>query len=189
MAVQSFVLRSALFVGAAAVLAGCQGNIGSAGSLSATAHTTTPCTAANLALQLNPGGAAAGSTFPVLQFTNVGKTPCGMDGFPGVSFVGDDGHPVGAAATPTGQAGEPVTLTHGKTASAVLQVGNTQNFPPEDCNPVPVRGFQVFAPGDTTALFVPLDSADATACSSTMMPGGVQLFVSSVMPGSGETRG
>jgi hypothetical protein len=199
------------------VAAGCQGHSTTAGSLSATApatgaagssggtstsaaQTTPPtkdgsaattppaCTAASLTLALGPGaGAAAGSRYPALQFTNVGNTACVLTGFPGVSYVaGDDGHQVGAPAVRTGPAGGPVTLAHGQTGSAVVQEANTQNFPPDDCRPVPVRGFRVYPPNDTTAMFVPFGSADTTACSSTSMPGGQQLFVHSVAAGSGE---
>lgn len=198
MAVQGLVLRCALLVGAAVALAGCQGHVAPAGSLSATppAASTTgssggsspACTAADLALELTLGDAAAGSRYPVLRFTNVGNTTCAMAGFPGVSYVaGDDGHQVGAAATRTGGAGGPVTLAHGQTASAQLQEANTQNFAPEDCHPVPVRGFRVYAPNDTAATFVSFGSTDVTACSSMNLPAGSkQLFVKSVTPGAGE---
>lgn len=201
---------------AAFVAAGCQGRLPAEGSLAATApatgaatgggdtHTTAAvpssptrarrdrsapqaCRAVSLALRLGPGaGGAAGSRHPALQFTNVGTTTCVMAGFPEVSYVAGDGRQVGASATGTGPLGGKVTLAPGQLASALVQEANTQNFPPGDCKPMPVRGFRVSPPSDATALFVPFGSAEATACSSTTMPGGRQLFVHSMMPGSGE---
>jgi hypothetical protein len=210
MAVQRLIRRSVLLVGSAALLAACQGQAATVGSLSSTsgasgggdtrAATTAPpttgsqgntppeCKAANLTPHLGPGaGAGAGSRYHALQFTNAGEATCVLRGFPGVSYMdGVNGTQVGAPAVHTGSGGTPVSLAHGQTASALLQEANTQNFPPNDCHPVPVRGFRVYAPGDTTAMFVPFGSVDATACSSTTMSGGQQLFVHSVAAGSGD---
>jgi hypothetical protein len=209
MAVQRHFRRSILLVGVAAVVAGCQGHV-TTGSLSATTPDSAgatrgngtsaapaptaggsgvnTCKAANLALKLGPGdGGAAGSRYPALQFTNVGNTTCLIGGFPGVSYVsGDDGHQVGSPAVRTGPAGDQVTLAPGMTASAVVQEVNPGNYPAAQCKPVPVRGFRVYAPNDTTGMFVPFESAAATACSSTTMPAGQQLSVHSVTPGTGE---
>jgi hypothetical protein len=90
-----------------------------------------------------------------------------MSGFPGVSYVaGDDGHQIGAAATRSGSAGARVTLSPGATASAVVQEANTGNFDAGDCQPVTVRGFRVYAPGDTAATYLPFSQA-RTACADT----------------------
>lgn len=210
---RSALLVGGATVVAALVSAGCQAQFTAAGSRSAattaasgsngdtqmtTAGTTATskagtkappaCTAASLTLRLGHGaGAGAGSRYPALQFTNVGTTPCVLAGFPGVSYVaGADGTQVGASAVRTGPSGGQVELTPGRTASSLVQEANVENYPPADCKPVPVRGFRVYAPGDTAAMFVPFPSADATACSSLTMPGGNQLSVRSVTAGTGD---
>src|SRR5947209_2646348 len=134
-----------------------------------TSHSGLPeCKAGNLKLALGPGdGGGAGSTYPSLEFTNISKTSCVMVGFPGVSFVaGDDGHQVGAPATRTGGIGAQVTLAPGASASALVKEANAENFDSGECQPVPVRGFRVYAPDDTASMFVPFGSAE-NACANT----------------------
>ena len=149
-------------------------------------HTIPECKAQNLKLSLGAGQqAGAGSNYPALQFTNVSGHTCAIVGFPGVSFVaGDNGQQVGAPAVRVGGIGRQTDLAPGQMASAILQVANTQMFPTQDCRPVPVRGLRVYAPDDTAAMFL-ANSPDATACSATAMPGGVQLSVRTITAGNG----
>lgn len=136
------------------------------------------CTTAELAVTFGEGGAAAGSTYRPLIFTNTGSRTCELRGFPGVSYVaGDDGHQVGPAAAMTGERGGQVPIPPGGTAQAQLQLAGVQNFSPEDCHPVPVRGLRVYPPGDTAALFVPMEG---TGCSR--QPPGNQLSVQTITP-------
>jgi hypothetical protein len=122
------------------------------------------CTAATLSLSLGQGSAGAGTAGEPLVFTNTGSTACTMTGFPGVSFVaGDQGDQVGAAATRTGPEGGPVTLDPGGSASALVLVTQALNYPPQECQPTAVRGFRVYAPNDTAAMFV---AAPDTGCAN-----------------------
>jgi hypothetical protein len=136
------------------------------------------CTTGELSASLGEGGAAAGSVFRPLIFTNTGSHTCELRGFPGVSYVaGDDGHQVGPAAAMSGERGGQVPIAPSGTARAQLQLVNVQNYDPAACQPVPVRGLRVYPPGDTASLFVPMDGE---GCSTT--PPGNQLSVQTITP-------
>jgi hypothetical protein len=136
------------------------------------------CTTAELSASLGEGGAAAGSVYRPLIFTNTGSRTCELRGFPGVSYVaGDDGHQVGPAAAMSGERGGQVPISPGSTARAQLQLVTVQNYDPADCHPVPVRGLRVYPPGDTASLFVPMDGE---GCSTT--PPGNQLSIQTITP-------
>lgn len=139
------------------------------------------CTASALTASLAQGGAAAGSIMPSLVLTNTGPQRCTLQGFPGVSFVGDGtGTQIGAAGTfETSSPHGTVTLDPGKTAHAPLRIARAENYPAETCQPVPADGLRVYPPGSTQALFVA--TSGLTACRSTQ----VQLiFVQGLLPGS-----
>jgi hypothetical protein len=131
------------------------------------------CTTAELSGGLGPAEGAAGSTYRDLIFTNTGSRTCELRGFPGVSYVaGDDGLQVGPSAEMTGERGGEVRILPGGTAAATLRLVNVQNYDEAVCRPTPVRGLRVYPPGDTAALFVPMDG---TGCAGT--PPGPQLSV------------
>jgi len=69
-------------------------------------------------------GGAAGSTYVPVDFTNTSGSPCGLYGYPGMSFVtaGDgSGSQIGAAAQENPSFGKvPVQLAAGASASTPL---------------------------------------------------------------------
>ena len=84
------------------------------------------CSPADLsaAVNSNPGGAAAGSTYYPLNFTNTSKSPCYLYGYPGVSFVsGPSGSQIGEPAS-RNPAVDPSTviLPPGGAAHVTIQV-------------------------------------------------------------------
>jgi hypothetical protein len=93
------------------------------------------------------------------------KSTCTLYGFPGVSFVaGDQGKQVGDAFTRvTGSSKKTVSVAPGKQANAQLVLVNPSVYEKSDCKPVAVRGFRVYPPEETAAVFV---SASQTACSA-----------------------
>jgi hypothetical protein len=136
------------------------------------------CTTGELAASLGEDGAAAGSVYRPLIFTNISSHTCELRGFPGVSYVaGDDGHQVGPAAAMSGERGGQVPIPPGGTAQAQLQLVAVQNYDPADCHPVPIRGLRVYPPGDTASVFV---SMEGTGCSTT--PPGNQLSIQTITP-------
>ncbi|MDQ2883926.1 MAG: DUF4232 domain-containing protein [Actinomycetota bacterium] len=130
-----------------------------------------------LAASLGPPEGAAGSVYRVLIFTNTGSQACTLQGFPGVSHVaGDGGQQVGPAAERVGDAGGSVRIAPGATGSAQLQLVNVVNYDAAVCRPTPVRGLRIYPPGETAALFVPVES---TGCAGT--PPGSQLTVGTII--------
>jgi len=125
------------------------------------------CTTASLAGGTAAGsGGAAGSTIIHLTLRNTGSAACTLQGWPGVSFVGDgDGAQIGAAAGQDRSSAHPtVTLQPGQTAVAPLKIANAQDYPPSECTPTAADGFRVYPPGSTASLFVP--ASGYTACAS-----------------------
>jgi hypothetical protein len=111
---------------------------------------------------------AAGSTYYPLNFTNTSAAPCGLYGYPGVSFAAapaSTGAQIGAAARRNGAfAKVAVRLAAGGTAHAWLQVTVAGNYPASTCRPVTARWLRVYPPGETAAGYV---SHTFNACSAT----------------------
>ena len=100
-----------------------------------------------------PGGAAAGSSYVPLEFSNIGTTSCSLDGYPGVSGVNADGAQLGSAAnwnpevTPTN-----VVLAPGATAHVILQVVDVANYPSTVCEPTAATGLRVYPPNQKASV-------------------------------------
>lgn len=125
------------------------------------------CDTGSLTGSIQPGqGGAAGSVEVTLVLTNGGSTECSLQGWPGVSFVGDgNGTQLGAPADFDRSSPHPtVTLKPGGTAQAPLKIVQALNYSQSDCNPKQADGFRVYPPGSTESLFV--KDADVTACQS-----------------------
>lgn len=112
------------------------------------------------------GGGAAGSVEVTLVLTNNGSTECSLQGWPGVSFVGDgNGTQLGKAADFDRSTPHPtVVLQPGGTAVAPLKITQALNYDEATCKPKPADGFRVYPPGSTESLFV--KDAGVTACTS-----------------------
>ncbi|PPF80566.1 DUF4232 domain-containing protein, partial [Subtercola sp. Z020] len=117
------------------------------------------------------GGAAAGSVFFAVTFTNTGSASCKLRGAPGVSVVGDgNGTQLGNAAARSGgayDAAQTVALAPGQTVSAPLQqvnIGSDGGPLAGSCTVVAGDGYRVYPPHSFTAFFVP--SAGISACSN-----------------------
>jgi hypothetical protein len=125
------------------------------------------CTTSSLrvSVDISQGGAAAGSTYMPVNFTNSSGHPCSMYGFPGVSFVtGPGGSQIGAAAARNhGFSPVSVTLAAHGSAHAWLQVAQAGNYPSSTCHMVTATWLRVFPPGNTAAAYV---SHTFPACSS-----------------------
>jgi hypothetical protein len=139
-----------------------------------------------VAIVTSGGGAAAGSIYYPLNFTNVSSSPCTLDGYPGVSFVtSPSGSQIGSPAsrnpvvTPA-----PVTLAAGATAHATLQVVDALNYSAPACHPVTVHWLRVFPPNEYTAVHI---SFTTTACSATLPSSlGSPLSVDAIKAGAGQ---
>ena len=116
-----------------------------------------PCAHHQLHASLGRGNGAAGHVFWPIVFTNVSASACTLRGYPGVSAVaGDDGHRVGAPARRESRIVTTVTLrANGGRASALLAHTDADVPAASLCHKATVRGFRVFAPGQTLAFFLP----------------------------------
>lgn len=137
-------------------------------------------------VDLARGGAAAGSTYVPIDFTNTSGSACTMDGYPGVSFVRSRaGGQLGKAATRNPAAAPAmVTLTPGGVAHAILQVAEAGNYSQPVCTPVTAHWLKIFPPNQAVAIYARFK---AQACSA-RLPGklGSQLAVYVVRPGAGK---
>lgn len=134
------------------------------------------CRTSDLVVWLDTrGGAAAGSVYDHLEFTNLASKSCSLRGYPGVSAVGLRGEQRGHPAVRNPQhPSRTVTLTVGSTAFAILQISNAANFPVSVCKPTTAAGLRVYPPGQTASRMVPLPFP---ACSRS---GPVYLSVESI---------
>jgi hypothetical protein len=104
----------------------------------------------------SPGGAAAGSTYVVLDFTNLNNSACSLYGYPGVSLGG--GTPVTqigpSAAENPATARQLVTLPPQGHAYSLLQIVQAANYPPSKCGPVTAHWLIVYPPNQTVPIYV-----------------------------------
>jgi hypothetical protein len=125
------------------------------------------CATSHLVVWLNTesGGAAAGSTYVNLEFTNLSQRTCTLRGYPGVSAIDLGGRQVGAAAgrSPTRPV-RTITLKAGASALAVLQIADVYNYPAATCHRTMAAGLRVYPPNQTQARTVPFPFL---ACSRT----------------------
>ena len=147
---------------------------------SSASTTTSRCKTSSLEvwLGIGPGGAAAGSTYMPIEFTNAGSASCTLAGYPGVSAWSTSqlGSPAGRNSQ---VASKTITLASGATAHAVLQITDVGNYPPATCAPATATTLRVYPPGSKTAAFVALSSSQM-ACSTDVD----QLAVAAVVAGT-----
>jgi len=140
------------------------------------------CSTSSLRITLGAGGAAAGTDFTVLDFTNGGTSACTIFGFPGVSLTDSSGAQIGAAATRNpSKPPALITLAPGAKANATLGVANAENYPASACKPTAAAKLKVYPPNQTQAVELPF-TATGCAVSSTR-----QLSVTTVTAGAGQT--
>lgn len=139
-----------------------------------------PCPTDGLDITLGPVHGAAGSTVLTVVFTNSGDAPCTIDGYPGVSYVADDGvSQVGSPAVRDGDPAGPVTLDPGTAASDQIRAAQALNYSQDDCHPTAVSGLMVYPPNNTDSVVLPYETTGCAAQS----PEVTQLSVRPVVPG------
>jgi Protein of unknown function (DUF4232) len=118
------------------------------------------CPTSSLRVKLGLAQGAAGSTFQVIDFTNISNATCTLYGYPGVSLAG--GKPVTqiglAAAESHTTARTPVTLAPEAVANAVLRIVHAVNFPAAQCHLVTADHLRIYPPNQTTRVSLPYTS-------------------------------
>ncbi len=149
-------------------------------SPAATGAAAAACPTRSLSVKPGLAQGAAGSTYQVLDFTNISNVTCTLYGYPGVSLAG--GKPVtqiGLAAARTHNTPvRLVTLAPRAVASALLRIAQAANFPAAKCQLVKSTYLQIYPPGQTTPSYL---AYQAQACAK---PEQV-VFIDAVRPGSG----
>jgi hypothetical protein len=129
--------------------------------------------ALKVALDTTQAGGAAGSVYYPVNFTNTSDTPCGLYGYPGMSFVttaGSTGHQIGAAAQRNTAFGKmPIRLPAGGVAHAWLQVAQAGNYPASACRPVTAHWLRVLPPGDSVASYVDVSFSACALASAPLL--------------------
>ena len=150
-------------------------------SSTAAAGGTPACATRSLKATVGIAQGAAGSVYQVIDFTNISGSPCTLFGYPGVALAG--GTPVtqigAAAARSTGSSAKLVTLAAGKTANALLQITQAENYSASRCAPKASTYLQIYPPNQTTPIYLAYKS---TGCSSSKVN---LLTVGVVQPGNG----
>jgi hypothetical protein len=126
-------------------------------------------------------GAAGGSSFVPIDFTNRSHASCGLAGYPAVSFAASAaGGEIGAAAVrDLSVSAHPVVLPPGGTAHAWLQVLDAANYPAGKCHPVTARGLMVDPPGRSGTSYLEQAFLACTAA----VHGSDLLTVQPIQPG------
>jgi hypothetical protein len=179
---------------AAILIAGCKPTPGSSASPVSTVTPTTspanatspaspgPCPTRSLGVKLGVSQGTAGSTYTVIDFTNISNASCTLYGYPGVSLAG--GKPVTqigqAAVENPATARRLVTLPPGVTGNALLRIVDAQNYPPSRCGPVTAHYLQIYPPNQTTPVYLRYKTQ---ACAKPVR----LLTVDAVRPGSGSS--
>jgi hypothetical protein len=153
-----------------------------AGSLASAAPSRVPglggltvCRSAALKVTVDTGqaGGAAGSVYYPVNFTNTSGAPCGLYGYPGMSFVtadGNAGRQIGAAARPDPAFGDlSVRLPAYGVAHAWLQIAQAGNYPASACQPMTAHWLRVLPPGDTAATYVGVSLGACAAASTPLL--------------------
>lgn len=131
-------------------------------------------------------GAAAGSTYIPIDFTNISNSSCTLFGYPGVSAVSSpSGSQLGRAATRnSATAATLVTLVPGGVAHATIQVANAENYSSSQCSPATAHYLRIYPPNQFTAIYAPYT---VQVCSAKLPRGlGSQLSVFVVRRGAGK---
>jgi Domain of unknown function (DUF4232) len=98
------------------------------------------------------GGGVLGGVYYPLEFTNLGRRACTLNGYPGVSAYRGGGTQVGPAAVRSGRGHRTVVLAPGATAHALIKIGDWGAV----CSrKVDADGLKVFPPGQTTSQAIP----------------------------------
>jgi hypothetical protein len=111
------------------------------------------CTTAQLRLSAGRGGAAAGTFYQSLVFTNISSATCSLRGYPGASYVDSSGGQLGVPADRSeGERIRRVVLASGAKAHALLGIPETANFSKSDCQPRQAAGVRAYPPDQTASL-------------------------------------
>jgi hypothetical protein len=138
------------------------------GSVGASAGGGTPtCPTAELAGHLVGVQGGGGLLEATVALSNTGGQPCGLEGYPGVQFLGSDQNVLSATIVPGGsvpfEAPTPTALVLAPGASVEFNIGLPDSPAPGASTCPTATALRVEPPGDVAALSIP---SDLQVCSS-----------------------
>lgn len=152
-----------------------------AASTTPAAAAPSPCATADLRITLGTGGAAAGTGFTVVDFTNVGAVACTLYGYPGASLTDASGAQIGAPASRDAvNKVALVTLPPGGIANATFAVGTAEDYPTATCTPENAAHLKIYPPNQTQPVVLPYKS---TGCQNSAVD---LIRITAVIPGAGK---
>ncbi len=173
-------LRAAAACSAILIVAGAAGCGPASKAPGASAGGACPASRLKVTLDIGAAGAAAGSTYYPIEFTNASAVSCRLDGYPDAWFGTSAGRRIGAAADQDrGVTAHPVRLPPGATAHAWLQVTDAANYPAKACRPVIAHMLLIRPPGAASTSLV---RRAFPACAAGMHGRGI-LSIQPVLPG------
>ena len=157
------------------------------------APTSTPsaavasCASSGLKIKVDTSqsGAAAGSVYVPIDFTNITGSTCTLFGYPGVSFVtSPSGSQLGRPADRNPPTATLVTLAPGGVAHATIRVAQAANYSASQCVPVTAHWLKIYPPNQFTAIY----ARYKTQVCSARLPASIgrQVSVYVVRPGPGK---
>jgi hypothetical protein len=128
------------------------------------------CSTAALHVSIGQSQGAAGTIYYNIDFTNASSKACVLQGYPGVSLVSagsDAGSQIGSDAKRNPlRPSDPITITPGQTANALLGVGEAGAYSASSCRPVTAHWLKVFPPDQFVATYVRFTTQ---TCASTLV--------------------
>jgi hypothetical protein len=109
------------------------------------------------------GNGTAGSIHYTLEFTNLSRQACTLNGFPFVRATSISREVLGRRAAFESGVPHTVTIARGRTATADLQIVDVGVYSPAACHPVAAAGLRVYPPNQTRARDVPFPFASCAS--------------------------
>ncbi len=129
---------------------------GSTGGVAGAHAAGSGCASSQLKVSRTSAGAAAGSQYFILKFTNKSGSTCTLTGYPGLSYVAQAGAQSGNAADRDGTTYHTVTLKPGASAGSRVRDANGQSgYSPSTCKLATAQGLRIYPPNQKAALFLP----------------------------------
>lgn len=136
---------------------------------SPTASTSSPTTAAgectnqDVTATYRHEDDATSHSYGFIVLTNTSDHTCWVQGYGGISYAGDDGAQIGAAADRTPGATTKVTLAPGDTAESEIVETSYGPYTAKECRPTKAVALRVYLPDETDSQLI---DHPVTACAN-----------------------
>jgi len=116
---------------------------------------TAECTKPDLSAKYKGGDAGMSHVFGRIILHNISDTACYVQGYGGLSYVGDgNGTHIGAPADRTPSNTPKTVLQPGDKVRSAVSETSTAPYPKNVCRPTKVDGFRVYVPDETHSFFI-----------------------------------